>query len=58
VVIGSDDGRLYLVNMADGNEIWSTDIGEGLTGSPAVANGMIVIGCEDGCVYAFAGQNE
>ena len=30
-------------------------IGEGITGSPAVAGGIIVIGADDGRVYAFGG---
>ena len=53
VVFGSDDGRLYVVGLADGKESWSYEIGEAITASPAVAQGMIVIGSEDGNVYAF-----
>ena len=54
IVVGSQDGRLYLVGLETGKEIWSYEIGKALTASPAVANGMIVIGSEDGSVYAFA----
>jgi outer membrane protein assembly factor BamB len=53
VVVGSDDGRLYMVALADGHELWRHDIGQPVTSSPAVANGMIVVGSDDGNVYAF-----
>lgn len=57
VVVGSDDGRLYVVSLSDGEELWAYEIGEAITSSPAVAfknqNGMIVVGAEDGYVYAF-----
>ncbi len=53
VIVGSEDGRLYIVSLAEGKEIWSYEIGQGITASPAVANGNIVIGSMDGNVYAF-----
>lgn len=53
VVVGSDDGRLYVLDLARGGERWSYQIGEAITASPAVAGGMIVIGAEDGVLYAF-----
>jgi outer membrane protein assembly factor BamB len=39
--------------MENGKELWSYEVGKPLTASPAVANGMIIIGSEDGAVYAF-----
>ena len=53
VVVGSDDGRLYLVSLSDGKELWSYEIGQPIDGSPAVADGKIVIGSDDGSVYCF-----
>ena len=53
MVFGSGDGRLYLVSLAAGKKLWSYDLGKELTASPAVAEGLVVIGCEDGVVYAF-----
>ena len=53
VVFGSGDGRLYIVNRDDGREIWSHEIGEAVTASPAVIDGLLVVGAEDGVVYAF-----
>lgn len=51
--MGSDDGRLYIVRLSDGKEIWSYEIGGAVTSSPAFADDMIVIGSHDGYVYAF-----
>ena len=53
VVVGSEDGRLYLLGLRDGEERWSYEIGASLTASPAVTEGLVVIGAEDGVVYAF-----
>ncbi len=47
------DGRLYVVDLKDGKEIWSYEIGAAIFGCPAVAGGFIVIGADDGRVYAF-----
>jgi outer membrane protein assembly factor BamB len=53
VVVGSEDGRLYCVALADGTERWAYEIGGGVTSSPALADGRIVVGSEDGNVYCF-----
>jgi outer membrane protein assembly factor BamB len=53
VVVGSGDGRLYCVGLADGKERWTYEIGAPVTASPAAADGAIVIGAEDGNVYCI-----
>ena len=53
VIVGSDDGNLYVVSLEDGKKLWSFEIGEAVIAAPAVASGTIVIGAEDGRVYAF-----
>ena len=53
VIFGSGDGRLYAVNLADGAKDWSYAIGTPIIASPAIADGMLVIGAEDGRVYGF-----
>jgi outer membrane protein assembly factor BamB len=53
VVVGSDDGRLYLVALNDGRQVWSYEIGQAIESSPAVADGKIVVGSNDGSVYCF-----
>jgi outer membrane protein assembly factor BamB len=52
-VVGSSDGRVYLVRLASGKTVWKFDIGRPVTASPAVAAGMVIIGSEDGYLYAF-----
>ena len=53
VVVGCDDGRLYMLRLDNGEQVWSYQIGEVITGSPAVAAGRVVIGAEDGLIYVF-----
>jgi outer membrane protein assembly factor BamB len=53
VVFGSQDGRLYCVGVADGKERWAYEIGASIVASPAAADGSIVIGAEDGVLYAI-----
>ena len=58
MLFGSDDGRLYCLAAETGEKLWSYFIGQRIVASPAVANGRIVIGCEDGTVYAFKNLRE
>jgi outer membrane protein assembly factor BamB len=55
VLAGSEDGRLYMVGLADGREIWSYEIGAPVMSSPAISGGMVIVGANDGHVYAFTG---
>jgi len=54
VVVGSDDGRLYLLSLIDGTKLWSRELGQAIAGSPAVTAGRVFVACADGFVYAFA----
>jgi outer membrane protein assembly factor BamB len=56
VVVGSDDGRVYMVSLETGKELWSYEIGQAVGSSPAVAAGKVVIGANDGVVYCFGGK--
>jgi outer membrane protein assembly factor BamB len=56
VIVGSDDGRLYMVSLADGKELWQYEIGQPVQSSPAVVDGHIVVGAADGSVYCFGDQ--
>jgi len=58
VVVGSDDGRLYVVSLKNGEKLWSYEIGKPVGSSPAVADGKIVIGSDDGSVYCFGGKGK
>jgi len=56
VIVGSEDGRLYMIRLWDGTEVWSYEIGQAVTSSPAVVEGMVVVGSDDGYVYAFGAE--
>jgi outer membrane protein assembly factor BamB len=51
-VVATAGGNLYLLDLNDGNLIWSADISDSLS-APAVADGMIIVGTDDGRVIAF-----
>jgi len=53
VFVGSNDGRFYVLNAANGAKLWEYDAGAPLSASPAIANGRIVIGSQDGRLYCF-----
>ena len=53
VFVGSNDGRLYGLDLKNGNLVWSYDGGAGFIASPAVAAGRLVIGNDDGVLYCF-----
>ncbi len=53
VVVGSDDGRLYLVSLDKGQQVWMYEVGQPIESSPAVADGKVVVGSDDGSLYCF-----
>jgi eukaryotic-like serine/threonine-protein kinase len=53
VFIGSNDGRLYVLNLSNGAKVWEFNAGAPLSASPAIANGRIVIGSQDGRLYCL-----
>ncbi|MCC7236325.1 MAG: PQQ-binding-like beta-propeller repeat protein [Bryobacterales bacterium] len=53
VFFGSNDGRLYALDALTGVKVWDYEAGAGLSASPAAAAGMLVIGGQDGKLYAF-----
>ena len=56
IVVGSDDGRLYLLSLSKGKELWSYEVGQPIESSPGVAEGRVVIGADDGYVYCFGSK--
>ena len=40
----------------DGSKIRSFEVGQAISSSPAVAGDLVVVGCDDGYVYAFGPQ--
>ncbi|MBN2307879.1 MAG: PQQ-binding-like beta-propeller repeat protein [Candidatus Hydrogenedentes bacterium] len=46
------DGVLYVLGLADGKPLWSYEVCDDVT-APAVIDGMVIVGCDDGSVAAF-----
>jgi outer membrane protein assembly factor BamB len=53
VVVGSGDGRLYVLALGDGAEVWSYDAGQPIRSSPAVVGGMVIAGTDGGTLFAL-----
>jgi outer membrane protein assembly factor BamB len=54
VVYAGATHHLYAVNATTGAELWGFSTASGFgTSSPAVANGVVYVGGDDGNVYAF-----
>jgi outer membrane protein assembly factor BamB len=51
--VGSSDGRLYVLDLETGKKLSEFDAGSGITASPAIAGGRVVIGSQDGIIYAL-----
>ena len=62
VFVGSLDGNLYALDLAAGKELARFDLGggeavnKGVAGSPAVGEGCLVIGTNDGTVHCFGAK--
>ncbi|MYK90501.1 MAG: PQQ-binding-like beta-propeller repeat protein, partial [Acidobacteria bacterium] len=50
---GSGDGRFYILDLESGEKHWEFDTGAPLSASPAIADGKVVIGSQDGVLYCF-----
>ncbi|HEV2904392.1 MAG TPA: PQQ-binding-like beta-propeller repeat protein [Pyrinomonadaceae bacterium] len=53
VYVGSNDGRFYVLNLANGAKVWEFNAGAPVSASPAIANGRVIIGTQDGRLYCF-----
>jgi outer membrane protein assembly factor BamB len=57
VFIGSDDGRLYALNLADGSKIWTYDTGAAVEAPPLLAGDGIFVGNENGAFFGLEAAN-
>ncbi len=53
VYVGSDDGHVYALNLADGGKIWTHKTADPIEASPLVLDGLVIVGGLDGVVYAL-----
>jgi outer membrane protein assembly factor BamB len=51
--VGSSDGRLYVLDAANGSKLWEFNTGAAITASPAIAEGRVVVASTDGVLYCF-----
>ncbi|MFN8180090.1 MAG: PQQ-binding-like beta-propeller repeat protein [bacterium] len=56
VYVGSNDGRLYALDLRTGAELWRWDLGVPIESSPAIAGNMLYVAAEDEHLYAFVAQ--
>jgi len=54
VYVGSGDSRLLAYDATTGALDWTATTGSAVLSSPAVANGVVYVGSEDGSMYAYA----
>src|ERR1035441_6482759 len=52
VFIGSDDGNLYALTLAEGKKVWAFKTGGGIESSPLVLEGKVFVGSSDAFLYA------
>ncbi|MBP6928169.1 MAG: PQQ-binding-like beta-propeller repeat protein [Caldisericia bacterium] len=57
IFFGTDSGKLYCLNGANGNQDWEYNASSRVTCSPVVASGKVVFGCEDGNVTILDSEN-
>lgn len=53
VYIGSDDGKVYAIDLSNGQKIWSYQTGDAVESSPCVLNGSVFVGSADSFLYAL-----
>ena len=53
VVFGSDDGRLYALDLETGEELWHFETDRQVRSSPLVADGVVYFGNSGGTLYAL-----
>lgn len=56
VYFGSDDGKLYKVDVDSGTLVWEFTTGDKIRSSPALADGRVYFASFDGSLYAIDAQ--
>lgn len=51
--IGSDDGKLYALNFADGKQVWAFQAADAMQAPPLLVGNRVFAGSEDGLFYAL-----
>jgi outer membrane protein assembly factor BamB len=51
--VGTHDGRVLCLDLADGREVWRFASGDSVLAAPALGDGRVYFGSYDGAVYAL-----
>jgi len=55
--VGSKRGTMYAFSLTDGKGLWKYRTGRAILQTAAVADGLVVFGSMDGCVYAVGAED-
>lgn len=53
VFIGSSDGKMYAIELANGSQVWAYEAPDAIEATPCVIDGSVFFGCSDGLLYAL-----
>jgi len=53
VFVGSNDGNVYAINLADGRRVWAYKTADAVEAAPLVLQGAVYVGSVDGFLYAL-----
>ena len=56
LIVATMRGDLMIMNASDGRTRWSYELGSPVTGNPAVIDGYIIAGADDGRIYCFGNR--
>ena len=54
--IGTEQGDLFCLNLADGSTVWKARIGADSDSTPAVYNGKVYTAAENGVCLLFSAE--
>ncbi len=53
----ADEGRVFALDAVTGSEMWSTVLGGRVDSPPTIHEGLCLVGCRDGWVYALSASD-
>jgi len=56
VHVGCLDGKLYSLDLATGKELGVVELDDGISASPAIVDGKLIIGTQKGTLYCLEGE--
>jgi outer membrane protein assembly factor BamB len=57
VFVGSDDGKIYCLNLSDGQEIWSFETEDSIEAAPCILDDSVYVGSSDSFLYALDAES-